>query len=304
MEDLIENEEVQTIGEMLRNARVKQNKTLDEIADELCIRKFYLNAIENMDFANIPPMQYCLGFVRSYAQLLGLNSDRIVASYKQVLTGEDETHQQNVSGEVVSSYPRLKHIIFGVLGLALLAVAWSVLPTTSKFEDISEENNAVLPEPVIVAEEDEKKVEEPKVEKKVVAEDIKEAKEAKDEKKSDEKAKSATDEKKVKDAKEEKVKTDESKKEEEKKAEKVVLPQMKVVLTGPSWLELRKGNKILLNGIYNKGYKYDIPSEKGLVITVGRPRNVQFYLDDKPVTVATNIKRKNISLDSYFKTQD
>lgn len=304
MEDLIENEEVQTIGEMLRNARVKQNKTLDEIADELCIRKFYLNAIENMDFANIPPMPYCLGFVRSYAQLLGLNSDRIVASYKQVLTGEDETHQQNVSGEVVSSYPRLKHIIFGVLGLALLAVAWSVLPTTSKFEDISEENNAVLPEPVIVAEEDEKKVEEPKVEKKVVAEDIKEAKEAKDEKKSDEKAKSATDEKKVKDAKEEKVKTDESKKEEEKKAEKVVLPQMKVVLTGPSWLELRKGNKILLNGIYNKGYKYDIPSEKGLVITVGRPRNVQFYLDDKPVTVATNIKRKNISLDSYFKTQD
>ena len=304
MEDLIENEEVQTIGEMLRNARVKQNKTIDEIAEELCIRKFYLNAIENMDFANTPPLPYCLGFVRSYAKLLGLNSDRIVASYKQVLTGEDEPHQQNVSGERASSYPRLKHIIFGILGLALLVVAWSVLPTTSKFEDISEENNAVLPEPVIVAEEDEKKVEEPKVEKKVVAEDIKEAKEAKDEKKSDEKAKSATDEKKVKDAKEEKVKTDESKKEEEKKAEKVVLPQMKVVLTGPSWLELRKGNKILLNGIYNKGYKYDIPSEKGLVITVGRPRNVQFYLDDKPVTVATNIKRKNISLDSYFKTQD
>lgn len=308
MEDLIENEEVQTIGEMLRNARVKQNKTLDEIADELCIRKFYLNAIENMDFANIPPMPYCLGFVRSYAKLLGLNSDRIVASYKQILTGEDEPTQQNTKGEKVSSYPRLKHVIFGILGLVLLAVAWSVLPTTSKFEDVSEESSNVLPKPVIVSEEEEKKVE-----KKVVAE---ETEKVKDEKKTETKTKAETDavadEKQVKDAKEDKdkkVKADEETKatedkKEEKKAEKAVLPQMKIVLTGPSWLELRQGKKVLLNGIYNKGYKYNVPSEKGLIITVGRPRNVQFYLDEKPVTVATNINRKNISLDKYFKTQD
>ena len=79
---------------------------------------------------------------------------------------------------------------------------------------------------------------------------------------------------------------------------------MRIVLTGPSWLELRQGNKVLLNGVYNKGYKYTIPSEKGLIISVGRPLNVQFYLDDNPIKVATNIKRKNLSLDSYFKTQD
>ena len=299
MEDLIENEEVQTIGEMLRNARVKQNKTIDEAADELCIRKFYLNAIENMDFANTPPMPYCLGFVRSYAKLLGLNSDRIAASYKQAMTGEDEPKQQSISGERVSSYPRLKHVISGILGLALLAVAWSVLPTTSKFEDISEENTAVLPKPVIVAEEDEKKVEE-----KAVNKEEKEEKEVKDEEKSEEKTKPAVDEKQVnEDKKEEKTEADENKK-EDKKVEKAVLPQMKIELTGPSWLELRQGKKVLLNGVYNKGYKYSVPSEKGLIITVGRPRNVRFYLDDKPITVATNIKRKNISLDTYIKTQD
>ncbi|MBR1601748.1 MAG: DUF4115 domain-containing protein [Alphaproteobacteria bacterium] len=316
MEDLIENEDVQTIGEMLRNARIKQNKTIDEIADELYIRKFYLNAIENMDFANIPPMPYCLGFVRSYAKILGLNSDRIVASYKQILTGENEP-KQHLSGEDKAvSYPRMKHIILGILGLALLAVAWSVLPITSKFEDISEDTSMVLPKPVIVSEETEKKVE-----KKLAVE--KEASKAKKMEKNETDIKSNTDEKQVNEnKKEDKTKTDENsasdekikddkkveddgnKKKEENKADKVLLPKMKIVLSGPSWLELRQGKKVILNGVYNKGYKYDFPSEKGLILTVGRPRNVQFYLDEKPITVATNIKRKNISLDSYFKTQD
>ena len=54
MTDNTENEEneetaeVQSVGELLHNARVKQGKTIAEVADDLCIRKFYLNAIENI----------------------------------------------------------------------------------------------------------------------------------------------------------------------------------------------------------------------------------------------------------------
>ena len=285
MEDLTENNEAQTIGEMLRNARIKQNLTIDDVADELCVRKFYLNAIENMDFENMPPMPYCLGFVRSYAKLLGMNSDRIVFSYRQIMTGEEEPKPQHENSRSEISMPRIKHFILGALGLALLAVAWSVLPTTSKFEDVSEESAAVVPEPEIVSEEEEKATEESKTEIETETET---------------KAEDAGKDVKTETAKEKSAEV----KEEDKKADAVALPKMRIVLTGPSWLELRQGNKILLNNVYNKGYKYEMPSGKGLVISVGRPRNVQFFLDDKPIQVASNIKRKNISLDSYFKTQD
>lgn len=285
MEDITENEQVQTIGEMLKNARIKQNKSIDEVAEELCVRKFYLTAIENMDIANIPPMPYGLGFVRSYAKLLGLNSDRIVASYKQVITGEDETPPHSESRPEVST-PKLKHFILGIIGLALLAVAWSVLPTTSKFEDtiVVENDTATVPEPLIVSEAEEneeiadKSSEKASEEGKVKTEET--GKEAAAENKDD--------------------KTEKS----EASAEKVVLPQMKLVLNGPSWLELKQGQKVLLSGIYNKGYKYDIPSEEGLIITVGKPGNVRFLLDGKPIVVATARNRKNISLDTYFKKQD
>lgn len=298
MEDLIEKKEVQTIGEMLRNARTKQNKTLEEISEELCIRKYYLNAIENMDFNNIPPMPYGLGFIRSYADFLGLNSDRIVASYRQVMSGETETETNHEERRQEVSSPRLKHIVLGVLGLALLAVAWSVLPTTSKFEDTPEEVLTAVPEPVIVSEEEEKGA---------LTADKEKSETLKDEEKAKPEVQTGAEkqlEKETEDKIKEDVKVKEAEKDTLKKSDKAVLPQMKIVLTGASWLELRQGKKVLLNGIYNKGFKYDIPSGKGLVITVGKPGSVQFLLNEKQIQVVTAAKRKNISLDSYFKTQD
>lgn len=305
MEDLNGNKEVQTIGEMLKNARIKQNKTIDEIADELCIRQFYLTAIEEMDFENIPPMPYGLGFVRSYAKLLGLNSDRIVFAYRQILTGEKEPEPLYQNQQTEKSTPRLKHFLLVILGLALLAAAWSVLPTNAEFEDATEENTITLPEPVIVSEEQENKAvaEEVATEQNDEDADKDDSASVEKEKKADSAENKTEETKETKAAEAEKeVKADT--KEEEKQAEKAVLPKMRIVLTGPSWLELRQGRKVLLNGVYNKGYKYDLPSAEGLIITVGRPRNVQFYVNDKLTQVVTNIKRKNVSLDSYFKTQD
>lgn len=53
-----QQEDVQTVGEMLRNARLKRSETVSEIADKLYIRKQYITAIEEMDYANIPPVPY------------------------------------------------------------------------------------------------------------------------------------------------------------------------------------------------------------------------------------------------------
>lgn len=303
MEDFTEKKAAQTIGEMLKNARIEQNKSIEDIANELCIRKFYLNAIENMDFDNLPSMPYGLGFVRSYAKFLGLNSDRIVAAYRQVISGVDDVRPQPEEHRPETSAPRIKHFVFGALGLLLLAAAWSVFPTSSKFEDVSENSAPVVPEPVIVADEEEKSAtvsvdktlpdnEVVKTENKVAAQDT-------DTKKQETKTE-AKEDKQTPDVEEE-VKEEQKAEAEPKKA---VLQQMRMELTGPSWLELKKGRKVLLSGVFNKGYKYDIPSEDGLLVSVGRPRNVQFYLNDKPVQVATNLKRRNISLDSYFKKQN
>jgi len=274
MEENINEKEFQTVGEMLKNARLDQRKQLSEIAGVLYIRQSYLAAIEDMDLLHIPPMPYSLGFVRSYAQYLGLNSDRIVAAYRQVLSGEDDGECADGEKAVRASAPRLKHVIIGLCGLIFLFMIWSVLPLSQSVEPYR-----------ISAVEKEQQVEQKGEETIIPAVDEGQISE------------SPAIEEKGADSLSQDVKEDSENASQEAEAAE---PKLRLVLSGPSWLELRQGNKVYLNNLYNKGYSYDIPNEKGLAITVGRPQNVSFYLNDKPITVATKENRKNIQLDKYF----
>jgi cytoskeletal protein RodZ len=77
--------------------------------------------------------------------------------------------------------------------------------------------------------------------------------------------------------------------------------QMRMVLSGPSWVEIKKGDKTVLRGsVYKRGFSYNIPQEEGLTITVGRPRSATFYVDDKPVKVVSVLNNKRVSLDSFL----
>lgn len=294
MDDFIKNEEAQTIGEMLRNARIRQNITLDVASRELCIRKHYLNAIENMLITDIPPMPYGLGFVRSYARYLGLNSDRIVASYRQILTGEEEPEPLHENEKQNGSSPHLKHILIGLAGLAVIAAAWSVFPESTRFEEIPAAKEDDFPKPVIVDEEEEKTESAG-----TVSEDENTAEQPEDpaaEESADTVDKDTGDEEVNTATKAEKAENAGT----EEKTAVTSAPAMKVMLTGSSWLELRKDGKKILSGIYQKGFEYEIPAGKGYVITVGVPRNARFFLNGKQVSIATEARRSKINLDAYL----
>ena len=79
-EILLENEG--KVGGILKQARLRQGKKLVDIAQCLCIRKAYLEAIEESRYDSIPEFPYGLGFIRSYAEYLGENSSTIVRMYK------------------------------------------------------------------------------------------------------------------------------------------------------------------------------------------------------------------------------
>ena len=80
-ENLSDNEG--KVGGMLHDARVKKGYKIADIAKELYIRASYLEAIENSCYEDIPEPPYGVGFIRSYAEFLGLNSARIVQLFKE-----------------------------------------------------------------------------------------------------------------------------------------------------------------------------------------------------------------------------
>jgi hypothetical protein len=70
------------IGPVFKEARKKADKSIDDASKETKIAKKYLIAIENENFEIFPGETYLIGFLRNYAQFLGLDSDEIILKYK------------------------------------------------------------------------------------------------------------------------------------------------------------------------------------------------------------------------------
>ena len=74
--------QTESVGQTLRLRREERGLELRQISEILCIRYPYLEAIENSSFNNLPGPAYALGFVKAYAEHLGLDSDEIVELFK------------------------------------------------------------------------------------------------------------------------------------------------------------------------------------------------------------------------------
>lgn len=68
-------------GPRLRRLRMHRGLDLDEIADITKVNSKYLRCIEEEAFDGLPAPVYVRGFVSAYAQTIGLNPQRVVASY-------------------------------------------------------------------------------------------------------------------------------------------------------------------------------------------------------------------------------
>ncbi len=294
-----EFDDAQNVGELLRNTRLKKGKTLGDVSKDLCIRKVYLEAIENLDTKNLPQMPYGLGFVRSYSEYLGLNSARIVQAYRQAAyadEGKEITNEENAASAPEYNGPSLLHICIGLIGIAAIFAIWSGVSSYSQSKQVPEEKEIlesdVVPEPVII-EENDASLSEMGIDDAVNDEESSENLQNSEQEASVEGA-----EKKV-----EKTEAEPIAEEKTEDADAVASPRVQIVLSGPSWLELKQGNKVLLSGIYSKGFKYDVPNEMGFIVSVGRYYNVDFYIDGKLTKIASAMKQTNISLDKYISAE-
>ncbi len=75
------------LGKLLCATRMRLGKDLQRIAGVLHIRYNYLVAIEDGRYEDLPGQAYAIGFVRAYADHLGLDGDEIVRRYKEESAG-------------------------------------------------------------------------------------------------------------------------------------------------------------------------------------------------------------------------
>ena len=70
------------VGALLKASRLRLGDDLRFVAETLHIRFIYLEAIEAARYDDLPGKAYAIGFIRSYADYLGLDSQEVVRRYK------------------------------------------------------------------------------------------------------------------------------------------------------------------------------------------------------------------------------
>lgn len=69
------------LGDILKNARLKKGMTLDDLQEVTKIRTKYLKAIEDGNFEVMPALVYAKGFIKSYAEAVGIDPNELLKKY-------------------------------------------------------------------------------------------------------------------------------------------------------------------------------------------------------------------------------
>ncbi len=114
-------------GQKLHEARMQARLSAEQVAETLNLSIQQIAALEENDFARLPGPTYVRGYLRNYAQLLGLQPEEIIESYASVNGTYPATRPSTLTPEreVTTRDGAVRFATFLVVGiLILLAVVW------------------------------------------------------------------------------------------------------------------------------------------------------------------------------------
>lgn len=141
---------MQEIGNTLRQLRLQKGLTLEQVEQSIKIRLRYLQAIEEGDMSVLPGMVYARGFIKSYAEFLGINGQDLLDSHEgtsQVETSQSssmetltrsERSKPDVARASVLNTRLLPQILGGAGVLAVVVVAYMFLLSNTEDQQTQE----------------------------------------------------------------------------------------------------------------------------------------------------------------------
>ena len=298
------------VGTMLRDVRTKNKISIEQVANDLRIKSSYINAIENSDYANIPAHPYGIGFVRSYASYLGLNSNRITQIFKEETennTPSGFAHKTYSSEERIDSATHNSKYLLISLGMLLFGyILWSVFNTTeenvvvdnkNETNEVQEATSDDYPLQIDNFNSSEENSDEtnPSQDTQIVIPE----EEVVDTTKPDSTTKGistlkTTDEK--------------TKPTQESTVPQTTIPEKKqgrviLKIKKETWIEVKDSHqeKLWISKVLNAGDEYTIPENgKNKIVSFGNTDGVDVFIDGKVVTIVSTNKKTNINLDAFL----
>jgi hypothetical protein len=120
-----------SIGDTLREARMRQRLDIADVERKTKIRAKYLRALENEEFSMLPGPTFVKTFLRTYSEVLGLDPHLLVEEYRATYESRDELEQLQPLGPPAVGRDRRRPIRppgpWLLLGIAVVGVIAALL---------------------------------------------------------------------------------------------------------------------------------------------------------------------------------
>ncbi len=264
--------QAQTVGEVLQQARQKKHKEIDAIAAQLCIRPRYLEALEMSNYQDFPGQTYALGFLRTYANYLGLDADSLMNQYRVERGGVKPEKLEMPIAERQVLFPSLKYILLSVAIVLFVWVFWYLLTYSDTSVDALPEamNEAIAEEQIV-----------------------------------DVSTPAATMEAQVLGASGDEASApvidavQSSSVAEAVSEHQKAAPLVEVVATDDAWVEIVQDDELIFSRTMKKGEKYQVPDNaENIYLKTGNAGGIEIYVDGQKTKSLgdVGVVRSNVSL--------
>jgi cytoskeleton protein RodZ len=113
------------IGQALKALREARGLSLTNIADKTCVRRAYLQALEELNIDQLPSRPFAVGYVKAYAEALGADGDLAVRQFRKDAPSPDEALKAPV-GVRKERDPRLSWLAGACAVVATAVVIWNL----------------------------------------------------------------------------------------------------------------------------------------------------------------------------------
>jgi len=118
---------VSELGEVLKKARLEKKMSLDEIQDVTKIRKRYLEALESGEYNVLPGKFYIRAFIKSYAEVVGLDSEEVLKYYHDEVPATETVVNEPIPARKPKKMRSASSEKFGKIGFTVLMWCFIIL---------------------------------------------------------------------------------------------------------------------------------------------------------------------------------
>lgn len=115
-----------TIGGILQQARSQKHMKLPSISKKLRIREEFLDALEKGNYNVFPAKVYGIGFLRTYANFLGLNADELISRLKKESSDTNSPSLDMPRAHDPKIMPTPMIILKSLVALLLIYSIWTI----------------------------------------------------------------------------------------------------------------------------------------------------------------------------------